>query len=102
MNDGLILEILEMVKTNMVVIMDQKTVAEKLQALFEQQKSVKNNVVLSDVRLSSDVCDAKITKYADTLDIPEGQDQYTHDTAFINGAIWMREEIGKLQTQDEA
>jgi len=72
-----------------------------LRTVLIELQQVKDNVVLPDVRLSSDVCDSRITKYADTLDIPEGQDQYTHDTAFINGAIWMRGKIGKMQ-QDEA
>lgn len=49
MNDELIIEIIEMVETNMVGIMDKKTVAENLQTLLNQQKPVKNNVVLSDV-----------------------------------------------------
>lgn len=34
--------------------------------------------------------DAEITKHVDTLNTPEGQDQYTRDVAFIEGAIWIR------------
>ena len=54
------------------------------------------NGVLPCVRLSLHTCDAVITKHVDTLDTPEGQDQYTHDTAFIKGAIWMRERIADM------
>jgi len=46
--------------------------------------------------LSLHTCDAEIIKYVDILDTPEGQDQYTHDTAFVKGAIWMRERIADM------
>jgi hypothetical protein len=54
------------------------------------------NGVLPCVRLSLHTCDAVITKHVDMLDTSEGQDQYTHDTAFINGAIWMRGRIADM------
>ena len=64
----------------------------------EEQKidNLQGNGVLPCVRLSLYTCDAVITKHVDTLDTPEGQDQYTHDTAFVKGAIWMRERIADM------
>jgi hypothetical protein len=40
--------------------------------------------------------DAEITKYVHVADTPENQDQFTHDTAFVKGAIWMREMINAI------
>lgn len=53
------------------------------------------------VGLSSETCDARITKYVNTLDTPRGQDQFTHDTAFVKGAIWMREFISELLGENQ-
>ncbi len=40
--------------------------------------------------------DGEITKHVNDIDTPEGQDQFTHDTAFVKGAIWMREQISSI------
>jgi hypothetical protein len=80
----------------------ERYVSERLEPLEDQIKMLQaemfklmqaKNLHLQNVRLSLHNCDAEVTKQADILDIPEGQDQYTHDTAFIKGAIWMRERI---------
>lgn len=49
MNDELIIEIIEMVESNMVGIMDKRQVAEELQNLLEPLNQVKNNSSISDV-----------------------------------------------------
>jgi hypothetical protein len=41
----------------------------------------------------------EIIKYVDSLDTPDGQDQYTHSRAFINGAMWMRGKIKSFATE---
>ena len=35
--------------------------------------------------------DAEITKHVNSLDTPKGCDQYSIDTGFVRGAIYMRE-----------
>ena len=40
--------------------------------------------------------DAFITTHVNALDTPEGFEQYQHDTAFVKGAIYMRDELLKM------
>lgn len=59
-------------------------------------KIKKNKMTKLNIRLSMELCDAVITKYVDEMETPKFQEQYTHDTAFVKGAIWMRERIANL------
>lgn len=84
---------------------------EYLQAFFEYQDQVfwEHDIDDLDKRLEmwfdSDECkalhihvvsvmlpsDGKITKHVNTLDTPQGCDQFSIDTGFVKGAIYMRE-----------
>lgn len=66
----------------------------KLKPMPENTKPNKQSLI-HDVMFSFP-SDAEITKYVDGIDTPEDQDQFTHDTAFVKGAIWMRERISSI------